>query len=87
MTPRADEPGSDGTSSGIGKLLKFSEKMVYIYNINDATIDSDIHIIQPLSKIVVYNMKDIFDFLEQIDYAQVNQIQFDGETLWLPAGH
>ena len=87
LSPRADEPSSDGTSSGIGKLLKFSEKMVYIYNINDKTIDSDIHIIQPLSKIVVYNMKDIFDFLEQIDYAQVNQIQFDGETLWLPAEH
>ena len=87
LSPRADEPGSDGTSSGIGKLLKFSEKMVYIYNINDETIDSEINIIQPLSKIVVYNMKDIFDFLEQIDYAQVNQIQFDGETLWLPAEH
>lgn len=79
-----DKPHADGTSSGIGKLLKFSEKMVYIYNINEKKIDTDIHMIKPLSKIVVYNMKEIFDLLEQIDYQQVNEIRFDGETLWLP---
>ncbi|MBU0992596.1 MAG: hypothetical protein KJ737_08895 [Proteobacteria bacterium] len=85
LSPRADEPETEGYSTGVGKLLKFSEKMVYIYNISEKKIDTDINLIQPLSKIVVYNMKDVFEFLEQIDYNQVNLIQFDGETLWMPA--
>ncbi len=84
LSPRADEP-SQGQSSGVGKLLKFSEKMVYIYNLKDKKIDSGIHQIQPLSKIVVYNMKEIFELLEQIDYEEINSIQFDGDTIWLPA--
>jgi len=25
------------------------------------------------------------DLLEQIDYKQVKRIQFDGETIWVPA--
>lgn len=84
LSPRADEP-QYGRSTGVGKLLKFSEKMVYIYNLNDKVIDSDIHSIQPLSKIIVYNMKEIFELLEEIDYEEINRIQFDGETIWLPA--
>lgn len=85
LGPGADRPRPDGKSSGVGKLLKFSEKMVYIYNIDEKKIDTEIHLIQPLSKIVVYNMKEIFTLLEGIDYSQVDQIQFDGENLWMSA--
>ena len=69
----------------MGKLLKFSENIVYIYNIREKKLDMDINIIHPLSKIVVYNMNQVFALLNQIDYNQVNLIHFDGETLWIPA--
>lgn len=86
LSPLSDEPESNGTSSGVGKLLKFSEKMVYIYNVRQHKIEVDLGLIHPLTKIVVFRMKQVFTLLDQIDYSRVNHIRYDGETLWLPAG-
>ncbi|MDI6686746.1 MAG: hypothetical protein QME06_00835 [Desulfobacterales bacterium] len=83
ISPLADEPNRFGYSSGVGKLLKFSEKTVCIYNLKEGKIDVDINLIFPLSKIVVYNMSRIFALLDHIDYQHVNKIQFDGETIWI----
>ncbi len=85
LTPLSDEPNDRGISSGIGKLLKFSESMVYIYNLRERRLDMDLNLIQPLTKIVIFNMGQVFSMLAQIDYTNVNRIQFDGETLWIPA--
>ena len=85
ISPLADEPDRLGRSTGVGKILKFSENLVHIYNLRERTLDSDLHLIYPLSKIVVYNMSRAFALLDRIDYKKVNRIEFDGETLWLPA--
>jgi hypothetical protein len=85
LSPLADEPNHLGYSTGVGKILKFSENLVYIYNIRKRKLDTDLHLIYPLSKIVVYNMRRVFTLLDRIDYKDVNRIEFDGETLWLPA--
>jgi hypothetical protein len=85
LSPKADEPNNQGYSSGVGKLLKFSENMVHIYNIKDQRLTSDLHTIEPLTKIVIYQMQEVFDILNSIDYSNVQQIQFDGSTLWVPA--
>jgi len=84
LSPLADEPKQNGGSSGVGKILKFSENMVYIYNLRDNKLDTDIHLIQPLGKVIVYRMSEVFALLDQIDYTNVNRIQFDGENLWIP---
>ncbi|MDL1985031.1 MAG: hypothetical protein LWX54_12740 [Deltaproteobacteria bacterium] len=83
LAPLADEPDRKGFSSGIGKLLKFSEKIVTIYNIKERKIAVNLNLIYPLSKVVVYNMDRIFALLDRIDYNNANRIQFDGETLWI----
>jgi hypothetical protein len=83
LSPLADEPAGGGGSSGVGKLLKFSERTVTIYNIKEHKIDVDLNLIYPLSKVVIYNMDQIFALLDLIDYEHVNRIQFDGETLWI----
>ena len=85
LSPLADEPIPPGHSSGVGKLLKFSENTVQIYNIKEHKLAIDLNLIVPLSKIVVYNMEQLFALLDLIDYKKVNSIQFDGETLWIPA--
>ena len=85
LSPSSDEPDAKGFSSGVGKVLKFSENMVHIYNLKEKRLDGDINIIRPLNKIIVYNMDQISALLDQIDSTRVNRIQFDGETLWIPA--
>ncbi len=82
----ADEPDRKGYSSGVGKLLKFSENMVYIYNVKEKDFSQDLNLIEPFSKIIVYKMDRVFQLLEQIDYENIDRIQFDGDTLWIPAG-
>lgn len=81
----ADEPIDDGRSSGIGKLLKFSETLVIIYNLEDRMVADNIDLLKPLTKIVVYSMDDVFNLLNEIDYDNVDSIRFDGETIWIPA--
>ena len=85
LSPRSDEPNDKGFSSGIGKVLKFSENMVHIYQIRERRFSEDLNMIRPLSKIVIYNMDRVFALLDEIDYSRVNRIQFDGENLWIPA--
>jgi len=85
LSPMDDEPTPEGESSGVGRLLKFSETMVHIYNIREKKLDTDLNMIQPMSKIVVFNLARVFAMLESIDYSEVGRIRFDGETLWLPA--
>jgi hypothetical protein len=85
LSPLSDEPLHGGRSSGIGKILKFSENTVNIYNLKEHKLDMDLNLIFPLTKVVVYNMDQIFTFLDLIDFKHVNHIQFDGETLWMPA--
>ncbi|MBW2107345.1 MAG: hypothetical protein JRI36_01590 [Deltaproteobacteria bacterium] len=85
VSPLADEPDRGGRSSGVGKILKFSEHMVHIYNLKEHKLESDLDQIYPLTKIVIYNMSDIFALLDRIDYTDIQRIEFDGETLWLPA--
>lgn len=86
VSPVADEPLQSGKSSGVGKLLKFSENMVHIYNLKTRQLDQNLDTIEPLSKIVVFNLGQVFTLLNTINYNQINHIEFDGETLWLPAG-
>ncbi len=81
----SDEPDRSGYSSGIGKLLKFSENMVYIYNIHDRKLVADINLILPLTKIVIYRMDRVFELLDQVDVRNAGSIRFDGENIWIPA--
>ena len=85
LSPSSDEPNHRGFSSGVGKILKFSENMVHIYNLREKKLDTDLSLIQPESKIVIFNLSQVFSLLQQIDLTNVQQIRFDGETLWFPA--
>jgi len=85
VSSEADEPVALGKSSGVGKILKFSETMVIIYNLIEKKVDSDIDLLEPLSKVVVYNMDEVFSLLQEINYENIARLQFDGKTIWIPA--
>jgi hypothetical protein len=86
LTPVADEPDDRGISSGVGKILKFSESMVHIYNLREKRLDANLDLIHPESKVVVFNLGEAFDLLGRIDERNIRELRFDGETLWVPAG-
>ncbi len=81
----SDESLETGESSGVGRILKFSETMVSIYNVKERKLETDLNQLQPLSKIVVFNIGQTLDLFKQIDYQQVDQVRFDGKNLWIPA--
>lgn len=81
----ADRPNVEGYSSGVGKVLKFSERMVRIYSMKDKNFVENINILQPLDKIVIYNMEEMNGLLDSMTRENVNHIRFDGETLWISA--
>jgi hypothetical protein len=83
VSPVADEPIKSGVSSGVGKLLKFSENMVFLYNLEKRKLDINLNTLTPYKRIVIYNMNRVFELLDQIDYQNVDRINFDGESLWI----
>jgi len=85
LSPHADEPKKSGESTGVGKILKFSEQLVNIYNLETQTFENNLDVIQPMTVIVIYNMSQIFGILDDIDYSVIDRIEFDGESLWIPA--
>ena len=86
LSPVDDEPTAPGRSSGVGRILKFSENMVYIYNLRERQLGTDLDLIHPLSKIVVFNLGRALALLDRIDYRRIDRVRYDGETLWVPAG-
>lgn len=85
LSPKADEPLNGGVSSGVGKILKFSEKMVMIYNLNEKKVSSNLNLIEPMSKVVIYNMDEVFSLLSDVNYENIDRLQFDGKSIWIPA--
>lgn len=85
LPPAADKPSADGYSSGIGKVLKFSERIVRIYNMKTKTFSDDINTLQPYEKIVIYNMDHLTGLLDSLTQENLNRIRFDGENLWISA--
>lgn len=81
----ADQPRSDGRSSGVAKVLKFSEGIVRIYNMKTKAFSEDINMIQPHEKIIIYNMERLKHLLDDLTAANLNKIRFDGNNLWIPA--
>jgi len=84
LTITADEPHPSGSSSGIGRLLKFSENMAYIYDIDSHRLVSDIHDLSPANKLVIFDLNRITRLLDGIDIDRIDHIRLDGGALWLP---
>ncbi len=79
----ADEPYENGRSSGVGKLLKFAENMVLVYNIKQKKSRRNINIIHPGEEVVIFKINSIFKMLKGIDFKQLDYIVFDGRRIYL----
>jgi hypothetical protein len=81
----ADQPRSSGQSSGVGKVLKFAEHMVGVYNLKTGHMSRDLDLLEPGEKVVVFNLSEIFDQLAQANPRELNGVMYDGRVLLFPS--
>jgi hypothetical protein len=84
LPPRADQPTAKGQSSGVGKVLKFAEHMVGVYNLRTRHMSHNLNLLEPGQKAVVFNLSEIFGQLAQVDPKDLNGIMYDGRVLFFP---
>ncbi len=79
----ADKPGRGGQSSGVARILKYAERMVYVYNIKDGKLSDNLNLIRPNEKIVVFNISRLDSILKKLDAEKIERVHLDGEKLIL----
>lgn len=84
LPPSADQPLPGGQSSGVGKILKFAEHMVGVYNLQTGHMTSNLNLLEPGHKVVVFNLSEIFSQLNKIDPRDLTGIMYDGRVLLFP---
>ncbi len=80
----ADRPTPGGYSSGVGKVLKFAEHMVGVYNLQTGAMSHDLNLLEPGRKVVVYNLTEVFEQLAKIDPRDLSGVMYDGRVLFFP---
>lgn len=83
LPPRADEPTANGRSSGVGRLLKFIEKVVFVYNMDRHVLEMNINVIHPDSVLVFFKITDLFAVLDQLKPEDLQWVRFVHDRLRL----
>ncbi|MBU2552392.1 MAG: hypothetical protein KKB20_28525 [Proteobacteria bacterium] len=83
ISSTADEPKA-GRSTGIGRILKYAETMVHIFNMKTKMLDKKLDLLEPQQKVVVFNLTRLGAILGALDASKINQVQYDGRDIHLP---
>lgn len=78
---RSDEPYPDGRSSGVGRLLKFIEGVVFVYNLDQDQLETDLNRIQPDSVLVFFKISDLFSVLDQLRAEDLQWVRYVNSRL------
>ena len=78
----ADEPMGT-TSSGVGRILKYAEKMVYIFNLKTKKLSKDLNHLKPLERIVIFNLSKLDYILAPLTAEKLNHIRLYGQEIIL----
>ncbi|MBU1275054.1 MAG: hypothetical protein KJ720_06735 [Proteobacteria bacterium] len=84
LPARADQPQPKGYSTGVGKILKFAEHMVGVYNLRTGHMSKNLNLLEPGQKVVVFNLSEIFAQLDKVNPHEINGIMYDGRVLFFP---
>lgn len=84
LPPRADQPQPRGYSTGVGKILKFAEHMVGVYNLRTGQMTRNLNLLEPGQKVVIFNLSEIFAQLDKVDPKEINGVLYDGRVLFFP---
>ena len=84
LPPRSDQPQPRGYSTGVGKILKFAEHMVGVYNLRTGQMTRNLNLLEPGQKVVIFNLSEIFAQLDKVDPKEINGVLYDGRVLFFP---
>lgn len=79
----ADEPQPDGKSSGVGRLLKFIEGVVRIYDVQCRRAENDLDLIHPEHMLVYFKISELFDALDQLKAEDMRWLRYVKHQLLL----
>jgi hypothetical protein len=79
----ADQPMPDGRSSGVGRLLKFIEGVVRIYNVQYQRAESDLNLIHPEHMLIYFKISELFDALDQLNAEDLRWLRYVRHQLLL----
>jgi len=72
----ADEPYPDGRSSGIGRLLKFMEGVVFVYNLDANRLEGNLNLISPDTVLVFFKISSLFSALDQLQADDLPRLRY-----------
>ncbi|MGV8074208.1 MAG: hypothetical protein AB2L11_06615 [Syntrophobacteraceae bacterium] len=78
-----DRPLQDGRSSGVARLLKFIEAIVYVYNVNENRFEKDLNFIYPQFVIVFFKISDFFAALDNLRAEDLSSVYYVKDNLRL----
>lgn len=67
----ADRPDVFGRSSGVARLLKFIEGVVFVYDLRRGRLEEDLNMIAPNTVVVFFKISDLFGALDRLEYADL----------------
>lgn len=82
----ADEPAPSGRSSGVGRLLKFLEGVVYVYDFKNNRLVTDLNLIQPDSIIIFFKISDVFSALDPLSAEDLQTLRLVRQRVILEQG-
>lgn len=85
LPPGADKPRPDGRSTGVGRILKFLEGIVYVYNTRENRLVEDLNLLYPHDLIVFFKISEVFEALDHVNPEQLDAVRYVGPTLQLKA--
>jgi hypothetical protein len=83
LAQNSDKPLANGSSSGVGRLLKFIEGVVFVYNLNANRIEDNLSLIQPHQIVVFFKISDLFSALDQLQSEDLQRLRYVSHYLRL----
>lgn len=81
LPPKADEPFPDGRSTGIARVLKFIEDVVFVYSLDYDRLEKDLNSIHPDSVLVFFKISDLFAVLDQLKPEDLKWVRYVNNRL------
>ena len=86
LLPTADRPDPSGRSSGIGRLLKFLEGVVYVYDVKAKRAVPDVNWVDPDTVIIFFRISEVFTALDQLQANDLAAVRLLRQQVILERG-